>query len=60
VAELLEEVVLHRPEGVEAHPVAEHRLLEGVLERGVLALAVPGPRDRDLVEQRELQDFLPP
>ena len=32
VAELLEEVVLHRPERVEAHLVAEHRLLEGVLE----------------------------
>ena len=51
---LLEEVVLHGPERVEADLVAEDRLLEGVLVRLVLLARRQGLRDRDLVEQRKL------
>ena len=51
---LLEEVVLDGPERVEAHLVAEDRLLDRVLVRLVLLARRPRARDRDLVEQREL------
>ena len=50
---LLEEVVLDRPERVEAHLVAEHRLLDGVLVGQILAVVVPRARDGDLVEHRK-------
>jgi hypothetical protein len=54
VRELLEEVVLDRPEAVEARLLAEDGLLEHRLVG--LVLAVPRPRTRhgDLVEEREL------
>src|SRR5262249_57908587 len=55
VRELLEEVVLDGPQAVEAGLLAEHRLLDDVLVRFVLAVAAPRPRDRDLVEQCQLQ-----
>ena len=54
VRELLEEVVLDRPQAVEARLLAEHGLLDDVLVRLVLAVAAPRPRDRDLVEQCQL------
>jgi hypothetical protein len=57
---LLEEVVLDGPERVEADLVAEHGLLDGLLVGAVLALGIPGPRHRDLVEQRELHGQAPP
>jgi hypothetical protein len=50
---LLEEVVLHRPEGMESRPLRRDRLLEGVLVRLVLAVRAPGTGHRDLVEQGE-------
>ena len=51
---LLEEVVLHGPERVEPHLVAEHGLLDRVLVRLVLLVRRPRSGDGDLVEQREL------
>ena len=51
---LLEEVVLDRPERVEPHLLAEHRLLDRVLVRLVLLAGRPRTGDGDLVEQREL------
>ena len=56
---LLEEVVLDGPERVEAHLVAEDRLLERVLVGLVLLARRPGSGDRDLVEQRELHGYPP-
>ncbi len=48
---LLEEVVLDRPERVEARGLAGDRLLECVLVREVLVVWPPRASDRDLVEQ---------
>jgi hypothetical protein len=56
---LLEEVVLHGPEGMEAELVGAHRLLQHVLVGPVLLLAAEGPGDRNLVEERELHGVLP-
>ena len=56
---LLEEVVLDGPEGMEAGLLAEHRLLERVLVRGVLLAVRERLRHRDLVEQRELHGPAP-
>ena len=53
VRELLEEVVLDRPERVPAVLLAGHRLLDRVLVGEPLAVGPPRPGDRDLVEQGE-------
>ena len=50
---LLEEVVLHRPERVEATWSPSDRLLERVLVRGCSLVGVPRASHRDLVEQGE-------
>ena len=50
---LLQEVVLHRPEGVPPVLVPGDRLLERVLVGAVLAVGVPRLGHRDLVEQGE-------
>ncbi len=54
VGVLVEEVMLHRPERVEAHTIAELHLLDRVLVRLVLARGRPRLRNGDLVEHREL------
>ena len=51
---LLQEVVLHRPEGVPPEAVAGHRLLERVVVGDQLAVGRPRVGHGDLVEQGEL------
>ena len=51
---LLEEVVLHHPDRVEADLVGNARLLECVLDGASLGLGRERPRDRQLVEDSEL------
>jgi hypothetical protein len=54
VAVFLEEVVLDLPDVVEAKPVGELHLLEGILQQAVLgALVLPGTRVLMLVEDAE-------
>jgi hypothetical protein len=53
---LLQEVVLDGPERVPTMSIAGDRLLECVLVSDEFAVGLPGARDRDLVEQRELHD----
>jgi hypothetical protein len=54
VAVLLEEVVLHLPDAVEAEAVGELALLERLLHQLVLGVLVPGPGELVLVEETEL------
>ncbi len=51
---LLEEVVLDLPAVLDAEPVGELALLEGVAEQLVLGLGTPRPRQLVLVEDAEL------
>jgi hypothetical protein len=50
----LEEVMLDRPDMVEAQLVGQLHLLEAVVVDRALGLARPRPRDRNLVEKAEL------
>jgi hypothetical protein len=54
VAVLLEEVVLDLPHHVEAQPVGQLDLLQGVLDQVVLGRVVPRPWQLVLVEDAEL------
>src|SRR5262249_57540347 len=51
---LLQEVMLDLPGEIDAEPVRELDLVEGLLEETVLAAAPPGSRDLVLVEDAEL------
>ena len=53
VGVLLEEVMLDLPGVVDAEPVAQLDLVEGVLEQLGLAALVPGPRELVLIEDAE-------
>src|SRR5215813_12747889 len=53
VGVLLEEVMLDLPRVVDAEPVAQLGLVEGVLEQLELATLVPGPRELVLIEDAE-------
>src|SRR5439155_19200857 len=50
---LLEEVMLHLPHAVEAHPVGQLHLLEGVGQQPLLRPFSPWPGELVLVEQTE-------
>src|SRR5204862_2186052 len=60
VAVLLEEVVLHLPDVVDAQPVRERALLERLLEEPVFGIGVPGTRELVLVEHAELHARVAP
>jgi len=51
---LLQEMVLHRPEGVPPETIAGDRLLECVLVRKELTVGLPRAGHGDLVEEGEL------
>ena len=55
---LLEEVVLDRPDLVEAQLVRQLHLLERIVVDGALRLTRPGARDRQLVEESEFHGRL--
>ena len=58
VTVLLEEVVLGQPDGGEAGLVGELDLVESVLEELAFVVIGPRPRQRELVEQRNLHVYL--
>ena len=53
VGVFLEEVVLHLPGVVEAQPVGEHDLLQGLVEQPRFVAVVPGLGELVLVEDPE-------
>ena len=59
VGVLLEEVVFDYPGGIDAEPVGEFDLLEGLLEQPVLVVGRPRPRQIVLDEYSELHGSSP-
>ena len=60
MAVFLQEVMLHRPRVVDAQPVGQFHLLQGVLEQPVLVPLIPGFRKLQFIEDAELHDSLSP